>query len=109
MICPQNGTAVLKGLNCSPIRETNYLELWWLVPQTEKQFALLELQSRFGDAPVKFQVVYPKLSPKRDCSPKRVKDPDEEYIPGFRLVRGIYYVESQDRIRRVVKMCWQEV
>ena len=30
-----------------------------------------ELQSRFGDTPVKFKVVCPKLSPKRDCSPKR--------------------------------------
>ena len=34
----------------------------------------LELQSRFGDTPVKSQVVCPKLSRKRDCSPKRVKD-----------------------------------
>ena len=34
---------------------------------------LLELQYRFGDTPVKFQVVCPKLSPERDCSPQRVK------------------------------------
>ena len=31
---------------------------------------LLELQSHFGDIPVKFQVY---CSPKRDCGPKRVK------------------------------------
>ena len=35
---------------------------------------LLVPQSRFGDTPVKFQVVCPKLSPKQDCSPKRVKE-----------------------------------
>ena len=40
---------------------------------------LLELQSRFGDTPVKFQVVCPKLSPKRDCSPKRVKRATESW------------------------------
>ena len=33
--------------------------------------SLLELQSRFGDTPLKFKVVCPELSPKRDCSPKR--------------------------------------
>ena len=33
---------------------------------------LLEPQSRFGDTPLKFQVVCPQLSPKRDCGPKRV-------------------------------------
>ena len=32
--------------------------------------------SRFGDTPVKFQVVCPKLSRKRDCSPKRVNTSD---------------------------------
>ena len=42
---------------------------------------LLELQSRFGDTPVKFQVVCPKLSPKRDCSPKRVKSTATTYKP----------------------------
>ena len=29
----------------------------------------LELQSRFGDKTLKFQVICPQLSPKRDCSP----------------------------------------
>ena len=33
---------------------------------------LLELQSRFGDKPLKFQVSCPQLSRKRVCSPKRV-------------------------------------
>ena len=33
----------------------------------------LELQSRFGDNPLKIQVSCPQLSPKRNCSPKRVK------------------------------------
>ena len=33
----------------------------------------LELQSRFGDRALKFQVICPQLPPKRDCSPKRVK------------------------------------
>ena len=33
--------------------------------------ALLELRSRIGDNPLKFQVICPQLSPKRDCSPKR--------------------------------------
>ena len=33
----------------------------------------LEVQSRFGDKPHKFQVVCPPLSPKRACGPKRVK------------------------------------
>ena len=32
----------------------------------------LELQSRFGDNPVKLQAFFPQLSPKRDCSLKRV-------------------------------------
>ena len=32
-----------------------------------------ELHSRCGDKPLKFQVICPRLSPKRDCSPKRVK------------------------------------
>ena len=36
---------------------------------------LLELQSRSGDTPVKFQVICPQLSPKRNCGPKRVKRP----------------------------------
>ena len=35
-------------------------------------------QFRFGDIPVKFQVGCPKLSPKRDCSPKRVKMPSKK-------------------------------
>ena len=35
--------------------------------------APLELQPRFGDMAVRFQVNCPQLSPKRDCSPKRVK------------------------------------
>ena len=48
VVCPQNGTAVLKGLT------------------------VLELQSRFGDVPLKFQVICPQLSPTRNCSPKRV-------------------------------------
>ena len=33
---------------------------------------LSELQSRFGDKPLKFQVICLQLSPKRDCGPKRV-------------------------------------
>ena len=33
---------------------------------------LSELQSRFGNKPLEFQAVRPRLSPKRDCSPKRV-------------------------------------
>ena len=32
----------------------------------------LELQSRFGDKALKFQVICPQLSPKRDWSSKRV-------------------------------------
>ena len=31
--------------------------------------SLLKLQSRFGDTPLKFQVIRPQLSPKRDCGP----------------------------------------
>ena len=34
----------------------------------------LELQSRFGGNPLELQVFFPQLSPKRDGSPKRVKD-----------------------------------
>ena len=37
-------------------------------------FTRLELQSRFGDTPLKFQVICPQLSPKRGCGPKRVKE-----------------------------------
>ena len=36
------------------------------------KLTLLELQSRLGDKPLKFQVVCLQLSRKRDCSPKRV-------------------------------------
>ena len=32
---------------------------------------LIELQSRFGDKPLKSQATRPQLSPKRDCRPKR--------------------------------------
>ena len=35
---------------------------------------LLELQSRFEDKPLKFQVICIQLSPKRDCSAKRVHE-----------------------------------
>ena len=38
-----------------------------------KMLTLSEPQSRFGGKPLKFQVVCPQLSPRRDCSPKRVK------------------------------------
>ena len=34
---------------------------------------LLELQSRFGDTPLKLRVICPKLSPKRNFGPKRDK------------------------------------
>ena len=36
---------------------------------------LLELQSRLGDTPLKFQAICPQLSPKRDYGPKRVNTP----------------------------------
>ena len=38
----------------------------------------LELQSRFGDKELKFQVICPELSPKRDCNPKRVKSESQK-------------------------------
>ena len=59
---------------------------WSIVQQEEGQLTLLELQSRFGDTPLKFQVVCPKLSPKRDCSPKRVKMKNETHRSMFILV-----------------------
>ena len=46
---PQSGTVALKWLS-----------------------TLLGLPSRFGEKPVKFQVMYPQLPRKRDCSPNRV-------------------------------------
>ena len=36
---------------------------------------LLELQYRFGEKALKLQVIFPQLSPKRDCSPKRLDGP----------------------------------
>ena len=44
------------------------------INRAEFSLTLLELQSRFGDTPLKFQVVCPQLSPKRDCGPKRVNN-----------------------------------
>ena len=41
-------------------------------PSRENALTPLELQSRFGDKALKFQVICPQLSPKRDCSFKRV-------------------------------------
>ena len=38
--------------------------------------SFLTLQSRFGDTPLKAQVVGPQFSPQRDCRPKRVNDVD---------------------------------
>ena len=47
----------------------------------------LELQSRFGDTPAKFQVVCPKLSPKRDCGSKRVNgNMSDSYNQGYARV-----------------------
>ena len=46
-------------------RSENAIEFQSLTP--------LELQSRFGDNALKFQVICPQLSPKRDCGPKTVK------------------------------------
>ena len=40
---------------------------------TSQLLTPLEPQSRFGDKALKFQVICPQLSPKRDCSSKRVK------------------------------------
>ena len=37
-----------------------------------RRLTLLELQSRVGDTPLKFQVICPPLSPKRVCGHKRV-------------------------------------
>ena len=39
----------------------------------------LELQSRFGDKELKFQVICPQLSPKRGCSPKRANRRSGDY------------------------------
>ena len=49
--------------------DTDYLSL-----------TLLELQSRFGDTLLKFQVVRPQLPPKRDCGPKMVSAWHPSYL-----------------------------
>ena len=55
---------------CSPVSDTNCL---LLDGSPKRGSTLLVLQSRFGDEPVKLQVICPQLFPKRDCSPKRVE------------------------------------
>ena len=43
-----------------------------LCSNRDSSLTLLELQSRFGYTQLKFRVICPQLSPKRDRSPKRV-------------------------------------
>ena len=43
------------------------------VPKTDNRLTPVELQSRFGGNPFEIQVSCPQLSPKRNCSPKRIK------------------------------------
>ena len=61
MPCPQNGTGVLEGLK-------------------EPPSTLLVPQSRFGDKPLKFQVVGPQ---RRDRGPTRGKDGATQRIDPF--------------------------
>ena len=67
---------------------------------------LLALQSRLGDTPVKFQVVCLKLSPKRDCSPKKVNSPPQytryEYVQLFVVLTLTWSL----RRSVVTQRCW---
>ena len=55
--------------------------------------SLEEPQSRFGDKPLKFQVIYSQMSPKRNCSPKRVFHPTHSSLKSA----GDYRASSQYR------------
>ena len=95
MVCPQIGTAVLKGLKY-PSQQRALLRGWgtlqWLLPQQCKTsqscgtgvLTLLELQPRFGDKQLKFQVICPQLSHERDCSARRVDTVLPTYTAGER-------------------------
>ena len=71
--------------------------------KVSRMLDFLELQSRFGDNPLKFQVLFPHLSPKRDCSPKTRfwKDLLSSFCDGVThpLYRNVY---TRMRIVRMV-------
>ena len=70
VISPQSGTAVEKK---GPVIPTHSSKIPTTLGSSSAPLTLSELQSRFGDKSLKFQVFCVQLSSKRDCGPKRVK------------------------------------
>ena len=73
------------------------------------ELTLQELQSRFGNKPLKFQVFFPQLFPKRDCGSKRrccgslsTTTRHVRYIPGILL-----YLYSRAVRIRLSRPCMQ--
>ena len=77
-----------------------------LLASAETHLALLELQSRFEDKPLNFQVICLQLPPKRGCSPKRVNSAGNKTVRRKNYTKWSPYeeikIKNKNKTKKVI-------